>query len=128
MRSVSILCGMAVLLSLAASLPAQTFGEITGEVHDPSGSVIAGSDVKLVSKATGAERTTVTNGAGLYSFPALQPGVYDVTATKSGFQSMTRTDLELQIQQTWAKAKLTSEIRNHGRKLWIPIDLTGGRS
>jgi hypothetical protein len=100
MRSVSILCGLAVLLSLAASLPGQTFGEITGEVHDPSGSVVAGSDVKLVSKATGAERTTVTNGAGLYSFPALQPGVYDVTASKQGFQTTTRTDVELQIQQT----------------------------
>src|ERR1700680_5101923 len=100
MRSVSILCGMAVLLSLAASLPGQTFGEIAGEVRDPSGSVVAGSDVKVVSKATGAERTTVTNNSGLYSFPALLPGVYDVTATKSGFQSMTRTDLELQIQQT----------------------------
>ena len=45
MRSVSILCGMAVLLSLAASLPGQTFGEIAGEVRDPSGSVIAGSGV-----------------------------------------------------------------------------------
>ncbi len=100
MRYVSVLCGMAVLLSLAASLPGQTFGEITGEVRDPSGSIIAGADVKVVSKATGAERTTVTNNAGLYSFPALQPGLYDVTATRQGFQSVTRTDLELQIQQT----------------------------
>ena len=100
MRSVSVFGGIMLVLGLAVGLRAQTFGEITGEVRDPSGSVIAGSDVKLVNKATGAERTTVTNGAGLYSFPALLPGVYDVTASKSGFQSITRTDLELQIQQT----------------------------
>jgi hypothetical protein len=100
MRSVSVLCGLVMLLSLAASLPGQTVGQIAGEVRDRSGSIIVGSDVKVVSKATGAERTTVTNNAGLYSFPALLPGVYDVTATKPGFQSVTRTDLELQIQQT----------------------------
>src|SRR5579872_3078273 len=109
MRSVSMLCGIAVLLSLAASLPGQTFGEISGEVRDPSGSVIAGSDVKVVSKATGAERTTVTNNSGFYSFPALQPGVYDLTAAKTGFQSMTQTDLELQIQQT-ARVDFTLQI------------------
>src|SRR5438477_10575505 len=109
MRFVSVLCGMAVLLTLAASLQGQTFGEIAGEVRDPSGSIIVGSDVKVVSKATGAERTTITNSAGLYSFPALQPGVYDVTATKPGFQSMSRTDLELQIQQT-ARVNFTLQI------------------
>lgn len=56
--------------------------------------------MKVASKATGAARTTVSNSAGLYSFPALLPGVYDVSASKEGFQTTTRSDLELQIQQT----------------------------
>jgi len=99
MRSVSMLFGLAMLLTLAVSLPGQTSGEIAGEVRDPSGSVIAGADVKAVNKGTGAERATVTNDAGLYNFSVLQPGVYDVTVTKSGFQSMARTDLQLQVQQ-----------------------------
>lgn len=100
MRCLSVLWGIAVLLTLTASLPAQTFGEITGDVRDPSGSIIVGADVKVASKATGAVRTTVSNSAGLYSFPALLPGVYDVSASKEGFQTTTRSDLELQIQQT----------------------------
>ncbi len=79
---------------------AQTLGEITGEVRDPSGSVIAGADLQVTNKATGAVRRAVTNDAGLYSFPSLQPGTYDVSATKQGFQSMNRPDLELQVQQT----------------------------
>jgi len=95
-----MLCGLVLLLGLVASLPGQTSGEIAGEVRDPSGSVIAGADVKAVNKATGAERTAATNGAGLYNFPGLQPGVYDVTVAKSGFQTMSRTDLTLQVQQT----------------------------
>ena len=99
MRSISMLCGAALLFSLAVSLPGQTSGEIAGEVRDPSGSVIAGADVKATNKGTGAERATVTNDSGLYNFPNLQPGVYDVTVSKSGFQTMNRTELTLQVQQ-----------------------------
>src|SRR5262249_41668492 len=100
MRSVSLRFWLAMLLSLAAWLPGQTSGEIAGEVRDPSGSVIAGADVKATNKGTGAMRATVTNDAGLYNFPALQPGVYDITVSKSGFQTMSRSDLTLQVQQT----------------------------
>jgi hypothetical protein len=32
------------------------------------------------------------------------------------------------VQDIWAKAKLKSEIRDHRRKSWIPIDLAGGCS
>ena len=100
MRSVSMLCGLAVLLSMASSLPGQTSGEIAGSVRDPSGAVVAGADVKATNKATGAERTTVTNDSGLYNFPVMQPGVYDVIVTKPGFQSAARNDMTLQVQQT----------------------------
>src|SRR6266849_1838482 len=89
-----------VLLAAPALLYGQTLGEITGEVRDPSGGVIVGAELQVMNKGTGAMRRGVTNEAGLYSFPALQPGTYEVTATKQGFQSMTRADLELQVQQT----------------------------
>ena len=107
MRLPTLVVGL--FLGLSVPVLGQTFGEIAGEVRDPSGSVIAGSDVKVVSKGTGAERTTVTNSVGLYTFPALQPGLYDVTAGKTGFQAMTQTDLELQIQQT-ARVDFTLQI------------------
>jgi hypothetical protein len=77
---------MAVLLSCAASLPGR-FGEITGEVHDPSGSVVAGSDVKLVSKATGAERTTVKWRRPV-QLSCITAGRYG-HASKQGFQTTT---------------------------------------
>ena len=99
MRKFSLLCLLALLVCAATILSAQTSGEIAGEVRDPSGSVIAGADVKAVNKGTGAERATTTNDAGLYNFPNLQPGAYEVTVSKSGFQTMTRTDLTLQVQQ-----------------------------
>jgi hypothetical protein len=91
---------LALLLALAAPLLGQTPGDITGEVHDPSGSVIVGSEVTVTNNATDAARTQVTNGAGLYSFPSLQPGVYTLKVIMAGFQTMTRPDIELQVQQT----------------------------
>jgi hypothetical protein len=97
MKLVVCLCAF---IAAPALLCAQTFGEITGEVRDPSGGIIVSADIQVTNKATGAVRRGQTNEAGLYSFPALQPGTYDVTATKQGFQSMTRPDLELQVQQT----------------------------
>ena len=61
-------------LYLCAPAVAQTLGTISGEVKDSSGGVIPGVSVTVVSKATNATRTTVTNAVGLFDFPALQPG------------------------------------------------------
>src|SRR5436190_1593059 len=40
-----------------------------------------------------------SNGAGIYSFPALMPGVYAIKTEMKGFQSVVRSAIELQVQQ-----------------------------
>ena len=35
-------------------------------------------------------QTAVTDAAGIYRFPALQPGIYEVVATLQGFQTARR--------------------------------------
>src|SRR5689334_525387 len=72
-------------LSIAASLPAfsQTFGEITGEVKDASGSLVPAVTITATNAATNAQRSTTSNEAGIYSFPSLAPGTYNVRAEKS---------------------------------------------
>jgi hypothetical protein len=59
---------------------AQTGGQVTGVVIDPSGSVIVGAAVTITNSQTNLVRKTTTNSAGYYSFPVLQPGVYSVRA------------------------------------------------
>jgi hypothetical protein len=88
-----------VLCLFARVLCAQTFGEITGEVKDPSGAVIPGAPVTATNTSTNAMRQTFTNEAGIYSFPALLPGPYSVKVELPGFQTVARA-LELQVQQT----------------------------
>ncbi len=78
---------------------AQTLGTITGEVRDATGGVVPGVTVTVVNKATNATRTTSSNVAGLFDFPALPPGSYSVKSELSGFKTATR-EIELQVQQT----------------------------
>lgn len=77
----------------------QTFGEITGEVTDPSGAVIVGAAVTVTNPQTNLTRSATTNSAGNYSFPALLPGVYNIRAEMQGFTSELRSGVQLQVQQ-----------------------------
>ena len=88
------------LMGLVVCVPCygQTLGTISGEVKDGTGALLPGASVTVVNKATNATRTTVTNSAGLFDFPALPPGAYSVTAELEGFRTGVR-DLELRVQQ-----------------------------
>lgn len=95
-----LLTAMGVVLALGPQARAQTLGEITGVITDTSGGVVQGATVTATNAATNATRTTRTNNAGIYSFPALPPGTYSVKAERSGFKPTTRTGVELHVQQT----------------------------
>ncbi|HTS50128.1 MAG TPA: TonB-dependent receptor [Bryobacteraceae bacterium] len=75
-------------------------GTITGTLTDPNGGVIPDAKVTVHNTATGIDRDLTTNGAGLYTAPFLQPGPYEVTASKPGFSTLVRKDLTLQVGQT----------------------------
>ncbi|HLH04240.1 MAG TPA: TonB-dependent receptor [Bryobacteraceae bacterium] len=81
-------------------LHSQTFGEITGHVSDPSGAPMAGAKVFLTSVATNAVRTTVTTGSGDYTFPALEPGFYNVRVEQASFKTANSSNVQVQVQQT----------------------------
>ncbi len=88
---------IAVLLLLIATsaMQAQTTAQISGTVTDTTGAVIPGATVALVNEATQDTRMVKTNGAGLYSFPALLPSSYTIKVTAKGFQPKNLTGLIL---------------------------------
>ena len=97
MRRLPLLIG---LLGLALAIAfAQTGGQITGEIRDPSGALVPNASVTVTNTATNVARSTETNSAGLYSFPDLSPGVYDVKVAMAGFATVVRMGIELQVQQ-----------------------------
>ncbi len=85
----------------ALSFPcfAQMVGQVTGEVTDPSGAIVAGATVSIINSQTNVARTTTTNSAGDYSFPALQPGIYNLKAEMQGFQNEVHEGVDLQVEQ-----------------------------
>src|SRR5262245_58760267 len=91
---------LALLFVACWTASAQTFGEITGQVRDQAGGAIAAAKVRATNTATNAVRTSSSNEAGVYSFPSLQPGVYNMRVETTGFKAATRNSLELQVQQS----------------------------
>lgn len=77
----------------APSLWAATGGSISGFVTDPSGAVVRGARLKLVDTARHATYQAVSDKQGLYSFPDLAVGHYDLTVTAVGFTPQRETDL-----------------------------------
>ncbi|MBA3915721.1 MAG: TonB-dependent receptor, partial [Acidobacteriales bacterium] len=75
---------------LVSLLSAQSFrGGIVGIVTDPTGATIADAQVKVTSSGTGLNRTVQSDAEGNFRFSELPVGSYDITVTKSGFNTQT---------------------------------------
>jgi hypothetical protein len=92
------LCAFCVLLCPPA-FGQGAAGSVSGVVLDTSGAVIPGASVTLANTATGVKTTTETNNEGLYTFPYVQPGVYDVTASASGFETVKRPGVTVNVTE-----------------------------
>jgi outer membrane receptor protein involved in Fe transport len=109
MKAISTVALIFALLSFGAfkAFPQAETGQIVGAVTDPSGAFIPGAKVTVRSVATGAERTGTTSDAGAFTFPNLQPDVYEVSVTSPGFNTLrqqttvtvgTKVGLELKLE------------------------------
>jgi hypothetical protein len=74
--------------------------EIVGTVTDPSGAVIPHTTVKITNTTTGTHTQATTNMAGVYDAPFLDPGPYTVEFQSTGFQTVIRAGIQLQLNQT----------------------------
>jgi hypothetical protein len=102
MNGIARFCCFGILLVFTAigALGQAGRGSVSGTITDPNGAVVPGAQVKLLNKATGVSQHTVASGAGLYSFISLNPGVYQVTATQSGFASVAQDNVTVNVDQT----------------------------
>ena len=92
----------AALLIVAASVPAfaqEQGGSIQGVVKDSSGAVLPGVTIEARSPSVVGVSTAVTDSHGEYRFPALPSGVYEVTATLTGFADRKFPNTQLQLGQ-----------------------------
>ena len=90
------LAAVLLVLLLATSASEQfDSAQIAGVVQDTTGAVLPGVDVTLKNTGTGNEQRAVSNEAGLYTFANVPVGTYDITATLSGFNTVTKAGVRL---------------------------------
>lgn len=113
---------LAASLSSAAFGQAQT-GSVSGTVFDPNGGAIPGAEIEATLPASGTTLRTVSSEAGLYVFPNLPTGLWTITATKSGFKKLVRTDIQIFIAQRQA-LDLTLEIGDVAQRVEVSATQT----
>ena len=94
-----LILGIGVLVAFPGTASAQVGTAINGTVRDASGAVIPDAKVVLHSTATKLDLATMTNSAGAYAFPSVQPGTYDIRVSKQGFNAAVESDLTVVVNQ-----------------------------
>jgi hypothetical protein len=98
-----VVCAAMLALLLAIPAAAQstaTNGSIEGTIVDTSGAILPGVTVTVTNTDTGAQRTVVSNEAGLFRAPLLPLGTYKVVAELQGFKKYEESGIKLSVGQT----------------------------
>ena len=74
-------------------------GTILGTVTDSGGALVPNAKVIVTNTATKVMSQTLSNSAGDYNVPALNPGTYTVSVEASGFQKAAVTQFTLTVNQ-----------------------------
>jgi hypothetical protein len=86
--------GFVLVLSFCAAVAwAGTGGAISGTVKDVSGAVIPRVTVAAIHTGTGVRQEVTTDDRGVYSFPVLSIGQYDLEFSGAGFKPYRRTGI-----------------------------------
>jgi hypothetical protein len=94
-------------LLIASGLGAQTTSaSIYGSVTDSSSAAVPNASVHATNNRTGVPLSTISNEAGVYIFPSLQPGEYKITAELAGFSRAVVDHVQLDVS-----AKVSVDIR-----------------
>jgi len=92
-----LVLALTACLFVAPNVSAQSTASITGTVTDATGAVVPNATVTVRNEATGEERTTQTDSAGLYVVPSLAFGRYRVEVKSPGMQTTAVSNLPLQV-------------------------------
>ncbi|MCL4781887.1 MAG: carboxypeptidase regulatory-like domain-containing protein [Bryobacterales bacterium] len=84
---------------MATASAQEVSASLTGSVTDPSGAAIAGASVSIAETTRGLTYPTTTNEAGVYFYPRIPPGIYNLRVESQGFKASLREGLSLEVNQ-----------------------------
>jgi Carboxypeptidase regulatory-like domain len=73
---------------------------ISGTITDSTLAVVEGASITIRSVETNITMHGVSNSSGVFVFPALPPGRYDLTAEKQGFRAFKVAEIPLSVGLT----------------------------
>jgi hypothetical protein len=98
-----------LLAAVPMALGQTVTGSVTGEVTDPSGSVITGASIVAHNIDTNVDSSTTTNASGVFRIDYLPIGHYQLTARANGFGTANVPPFSLEVLQT-ASFNLTLKV------------------
>jgi hypothetical protein len=113
----------AILAVSSISLYAQvTTATLSGTVQDTSSAVIPNATIVLKNTLNGSVRTSVSDGSGVFAFPAVPTGDYQVTITAAGFQKYPATQVHLDPGDQRALRDIHMEVGSSAENVTVTAD------
>jgi hypothetical protein len=83
-----------------SSAAQQTTGEIIGRITDDSGGILPGVTVTIRGVGVPGAPTITSSETGVYRFPVLPPGTYELEFALQGFTTLKRAGVPVRVGQT----------------------------
>ena len=94
-----LLLGAACVMFTLPAAAQEVSAGITGRVTDASGATVPGANVTARDMNRGTVWTTPTNEEGIYAFPRIPAGTYEVRVEAQGFKTAVRSSIVLELNQ-----------------------------
>jgi outer membrane receptor protein involved in Fe transport len=94
-RQSRVCAGALLLFTSAAATWAGAGGSLAGIIKDPTGALVPGVQLKLINISLKTEFATVSDARGLYTFPTLPVGRYDLRIESPGFKTQEKKNLAI---------------------------------
>ena len=95
----SVVATVLAVVFAAAPTAGQSLSTVQGFVADETGAALPGVFLELTDEARGGNRTALTNATGFFAIRSVPSGDYRLTASLSGFRTLSRENLEVLVGQ-----------------------------
>lgn len=109
---------LVVGFAFVSAARAEVGGKITGVVKDQTGSVIAGANVVVTNTQTGVKLTTSTDQDGVFTFPVLSVGQYQIDVTSDAFKPYRKTGLIIDINSAFV-VDVTLQVQEQDQSIMV---------
>jgi len=110
-----------LLITFVSAAPAEVGGKITGAVKDQTGSVIPGAVVVVTNTQTGVRFTVTTDQDGVFTFPVLAVGQYQIDVTSDGFKAYRKTGVAIDINSALV-LDVTLQVKEQDQSIMVTED------